>query len=106
MYGNASVLATICLEKSVAPSSFEAKYTAISDAGRTIEWRQDELNVIGNNQNCRQNHHDKTGANETAKRDPAKHTSERKDVDIKHNYVTELGRTRTVNLVGTRSTKM
>lgn len=79
---------------------------SLSDALRNIAWVRNVLNKMGINQNCAPNHQDNTGAIEWVETGPAKHTSKKKHVDIKHNYVMGMVGTRTVNLVRKKTSEM
>lgn len=61
-YGNAPIFATGCLQKSVALSSTETEYLALSNAGRSLVLLWNVLNEMANTQKCTLIQQDNTGA--------------------------------------------
>lgn len=104
-YKNVSVLATRFLQKSAALSSTEGEYLALFSPGPSIAWLQNVLNDLAITLNCAPIHGVETYEIDFVKEGPAKHISKRNHVDIRYNYVMELVKTRTMDLIKTKTSK-
>lgn len=105
-YDIAPIFLTSWLQKSVSLRTTEGEYMALSNAGPYIVWFRNVLNELDIAQRSTIVHQNNMGAIEWVIRGPAKHMSQRKYVDIRHNYVIDLARLETIDIVMTPTADM
>lgn len=103
-YGDALISYNSTLQKSIALSSTEAEYIALSEACKSVIWLRRVCDELGINQETTKIYEDNSGAVRWASSTSSEDFSRRKHVDIRYHYVNQCIQEKHVRIVkvGTR----